>query len=66
MDILVEVKYIPDGATVYKKTGQAKFIFRNNLNLFTYGNNSEQFLEIINVAKAMVFSMVDDHKFCLL
>lgn len=60
MDILVEAKYIPDGATVYKKTGQAKFIFRHNLKLFTYGENSSQFKEILGTTSTKVLCMIDE------
>lgn len=60
MDILVEAKYIPDGTTVYKKTGQSKFIFRHNLKLFTYGENPEQFKEIMGSASTKVLCMIDE------
>lgn len=37
MELLVKIKHVPDGASVTKKTGNAEFIVRNSLTLFTYG-----------------------------
>lgn len=37
MQLLIEARYIPDGTTVYKKTGEASFVIRDTLKLFTYG-----------------------------
>lgn len=37
MQLLIEARYIPDGTTVYKKTGDTAFIMRDTLKLYSYG-----------------------------
>lgn len=42
MQLLVQAKYIPDGATVYKKTGDTAFVIRDKLNIYSYGTAKEE------------------------
>lgn len=58
MQLLVEAKYIPDGTTVYKKTGEQSFIIRDQLNIYAYGEGTGQPKRDVKVAKDCKF-MID-------
>jgi hypothetical protein len=58
MQLLVEAKHIPDGTTVYKKTGETPFIVRDQLNIYAYGEGTGQPKRDVKVAENCKF-MID-------
>ncbi len=59
MELLIQAKHIPDGTTVYKKTGEASFILRDELNIYAYGEGTGQPKRDVKVAKDCKF-MIDE------
>lgn len=58
MELLIQAKHIPDGTTVYKKTGETSFIIRDQLNIYAYGEDTGQPKRDVKVAKDCKF-MID-------